>query len=90
MTARWHLLIKGRVQGVGFRWFARETAERLRLSGWVRNLMSGEVEAEVEGPSETLKRFVAELAIGLSYARVSDIQKNEIPVTKDKSAFGIR
>lgn len=90
MTARWHLLIKGRVQGVGFRWFARETAERFRLSGWVRNLPSGEVEAEAEGPRETLKSFVAELATGLPYACVSDIQKVEIPVTEDKSAFGIR
>ena len=90
MTVRWHLLIKGRVQGVGFRWFTRDTAERFRLSGWVRNLMSGEVEAEVEGSPETLKQFVAELATGLPYARVSDIRKVEIPVKKDKSAFGIR
>ena len=89
MTARWHLLIKGRVQGVGFRWFARETAERLRLAGWIRNLATGQVEAEIEGPEDDLEHFFTEIATGLPYARVEDIEKKKVPVLKE-TVFTIR
>ena len=89
MTVRWHLLFKGRVQGVGFRWFTRETAERLRLTGWVRNLNSGEVEAEVEGPEEVLDQFFLEITTGLPHARIQDIEKKKVPAQKE-SVFTIR
>jgi acylphosphatase len=49
-AARAHVRVSGRVQGVGFRYMAADEARRRRLSGWVRNLDSGGVEAVFEGP----------------------------------------
>ena len=59
-----HLVITGRVQGVGFRWFIQRAAERLALAGWVRNLADGRVELEAQGEKARLDDllFVAELA----------------------------
>ena len=57
-------LISGRVQGVGFRYFVRRAAGRLGVTGWVRNLASGEVEAEGQGAEEVLEMFEVELRRG--------------------------
>ena len=51
---RRHLTVRGRVQGVGFRCFAQETAESLGLTGWVRNREDGAVEAEAQGTVEVI------------------------------------
>ncbi len=58
---RWHLLFEGDVQFVGFRYTARLLARKLNLSGWVRNLSDGRVEAEVQGSVSDLRRFVLQL-----------------------------
>lgn len=89
MTARWHLLIRGRVQGVGFRWHARETAQRLGVKGWVRNLPDGSVEAEAEADRATLERYVVELKTGLPFARVTDVKRADVPATGKPDPFDI-
>ena len=56
-----HIVIHGRVQGVGFRWFVREAARRLDLAGWVRNRPEGSVEVAAEGDDtavESLRRAI--------------------------------
>ncbi len=58
---RWHILFEGDVQFVGFRYTARLIARKLGLSGWVRNLPDGRVEAEVQGGVTDLRRFVLQL-----------------------------
>lgn len=89
LTARVRLLVRGRVQGVGFRWFARDAAQELGLAGWVRNLPDGGVEAEAEGPREALARFSAELKRGPSYARVDSVEEAEVSPRGERS-FEIR
>lgn len=89
LTTRLRLKVRGRVQGVGFRWFAREAAERLGLSGWVKNLPDGDVETEAEGPPEALARFTAELKSGPPYARVDGVEEVEVPPEGGRS-FEIR
>ena len=64
-------VISGRVQGVGFRWFTQETASREGLTGWVRNLPDGRVEAIVEGDSESVTRVERALRTGPRGARVA-------------------
>lgn len=87
---RLRLLIRGRVQGVGFRWFAREAAERLGVEGWVRNLADGRVEAEAQGTTEQLTSFVRELKEGHPYAQVEGIESRDVPIEPAAGAFAIR
>jgi len=82
------LVVRGRVQGVGFRWFTLETAESLRLTGWVKNLKDGSVEAEAQGTDEALKEFVERLKTGNLAANVDSIETKPAAV-KDDKAFRI-
>ena len=75
MNAR-HLLIEGRVQGVGYRaWMVRE-ARSLGLSGWVRNRVDGSVEAVVAGPEPAVQALLTACRRGPMLARVDRIQEN--------------
>ena len=67
------LEIRGRVQGVGYRWSMVEEARRLGLRGWVRNRRDGTVEAMVIGPPETLDRIVAWARRGPRSSRVEAV-----------------
>ncbi|MEO7359779.1 MAG: acylphosphatase [Gemmatimonadaceae bacterium] len=69
-----HLLVEGRVQGVGFRWFTRERARRRGLRGWVQNRPDGSVEVQVSGHAEVLAGFVAELSQGPNGAHVTAVR----------------
>ena len=69
--------ITGRVQGVGFRWWTRRTAETLRLSGTVRNAADGSVEILVSGNPVDLDRFERRLREGPRGARVDEIRRRE-------------
>ena len=69
-----HVLVSGRVQGVGFRWYAREKGEELGLGGWVRNLPDGRVEAWLEGEEGAVHAMLAWLAKGPPAARVTHVE----------------
>jgi len=66
--------VEGRVQGVCFRHYTQQTANRLGINGWVRNCSDGAVEALIHGPDEAVKQMVAWLRHGPSSAVVSRIQ----------------
>ncbi len=72
-----HAVVKGEVQGVGFRVSAVLRAERLGLTGWVRNTDEGDVEVWAEGKSEELESFYSWLQIGPSAARVDKVLKTD-------------
>jgi acylphosphatase len=67
-------LVSGRVQGVGFRYFTQDIANREGLSGEVRNLPDGRVEVVAEGDEESLTRLEAALWRGPSHARVKNVE----------------
>jgi len=67
------IIVRGQVQGVGYRWFARETAGTLGVAGWARNMPDGSVLLEVAASASTLDRFEAELRVGRRSARVTEV-----------------
>lgn len=73
-----HILAKGRVQGVCYRAFTETEANKLGLSGWVKNLSNGNVELEVTGDSKHLDEFVKKLSKGPTMARVDELEIDEI------------
>ncbi len=75
------LLVRGRVQGVGFRWFAREQARRCDLAGWVRNAPDGTVEIVAAGDPAYIDRFVDAVRRGPPGARVDAVEC--VPVGAD-------
>lgn len=74
---RVHAFIEGRVQGVFYRAFARDSARALGLSGWVRNLADGRVEAVFEGEEEKIEKMLAFLKKGPPYAVVKNLEVEE-------------
>ena len=86
---RW--VVSGRVQGVGFRWFALQQAEQLGLRGWVSNLPDGRVEVVASGDSEALQQLEAALHNGPISGRVDRVDRADYPheVRNDKP-FSIR
>jgi len=89
MVKRLHLLIRGRVQGVCFRMYAREEATALGLTGWVRNLRTGDVEVVAEGPEEGLEKLAAWCRRGPDDALVTDVQEAFAEPTGEFDAFRI-
>ncbi|KJS11232.1 MAG: acylphosphatase [Peptococcaceae bacterium BRH_c8a] len=72
--ARVHVFISGRVQGVYFRDFTRQEAEKLNIKGWVRNLNDGRVEAVFEGPQENLSTMLDWCHKGSPSSRVDNVE----------------
>jgi acylphosphatase len=70
-----HYIIKGRVQGVGFRWFVHREAGARGLKGWVRNMDTGEVEVMVAGSAEKLDELRGQLERGSRGSRVDSVHE---------------
>lgn len=66
--------VRGRVQGVGFRYFARRHAEALGVNGWIRNCFDGTVEGVVEGYRDKVEDFLALCRRGPSSAHVEEVE----------------
>jgi len=85
-----HLVVAGRVQGVGFRWFTRSAAEALALSGWVRNRRDGTVEAEVVGEPAAVQACIERLRRGPPGADVSRLDVEWLEAPGLRPAPGLR
>jgi acylphosphatase len=72
-----HVIVRGRVQGVGFRAFVEDEAAQRRLAGWVRNRRDGSVEAVLSGPVAQVDSMLAALRQGPPAARVDAVQVSE-------------
>lgn len=84
------VVLRGRVQGVGFRWFTRAAADAAGVQGWVRNRRAGAVEAELHGPDDAIERMLTTLADGPAGARVDDATVTEAASDAAHVGFEIR
>lgn len=81
------LFISGRVQGVGFRWFAKRVGDRLGLQGYVRNLYDGRVETWVQGNPAAVDSFSREMAKGPGYSKVTGVEHVDVDPRSDFDGF---
>ncbi|MFY4776402.1 acylphosphatase [Metabacillus sp. RGM 3146] len=84
-----HMLVKGQVQGVGFRYYVQMKAMQGNIRGWVKNLPDSSVEIAAEGSSEALQSFVREVKKGSPLSIVEDVVIDEKEETEGYSSFDI-
>ena len=82
-------VVRGRVQGVGFRWFVEREAHVLGVSGWVRNNADGSVEVLAQGTRDQLLGLRSRLRQGPRAARVDDIEESEVGPVAGLGSFRI-
>lgn len=82
-------VVRGRVQGVGFRWSALRAARELGVTGWVRNRPDGAVEALLEGPASAVEQMTGWLQVGPPGARVAGVTVTEEPYRGECARFTI-
>lgn len=86
-----HVLVTGRVQGVGFRWACQEEAQRLGVVGQVRNLADGDVEVMAQGPESVVGAFIGWLRKGPRWASVSGLRVTDLaPGSLADGEFSVR
>ena len=86
---RAHLFIKGKVQGVFYRFWTKNEAQKLGLAGWVRNLADGRVEAVFEGPKRKIEEMVAKCRQGPRLAKVEHLDISWEEATGEFDGFSI-
>jgi acylphosphatase len=84
------LLVSGRVQGVGFRWFTEREALRRGVTGYVRNLPDGRVEVRAQADAAVLTALLARLRVGPRGAQVDDVEMRPTPVDANLTGFEVR
>ena len=77
-----HFQVRGRVQGVGFRWFVQREAAGLGLHGWVRNTEDGDVDVVASGTADELERLRTSLRRGPRGSRVDNLLEKHLPETE--------
>lgn len=82
-------IVRGRVQGVGFRWFVEREAHMLRIAGWVRNNFDGSVEVLAMGSRDQLLSLRSRLQQGPRAARVDDVEESEAKPVPGLNSFRI-
>lgn len=86
---RLHALVRGFVQGVGFRWFVIKRARAAGLAGWVRNRPDGSLECLAEGPRPALERLLADLREGPPGASVTGVEAEWQPPAGGLEPFDV-
>ncbi|SEN45217.1 acylphosphatase [Amphibacillus marinus] len=82
---RAHLVVTGRVQGVGFRYTTQDTANRLGIKGWVKNLANGDVQIEAEGEVKMVYQFIDLIKAGPS--RPANVEHVDLSITEELSHY---
>ena len=89
MIIKKHLIISGKVQGVGFRYWMQNLAINNNISGWVKNRSLGDVEALIIGQEKEVQKLIKQCKIGPSSATIQKIQINDYNQNYSEKGFNI-
>lgn len=89
MVSRYSIIARGRVQGVGFRFFVNSQAISYGLTGWVKNLYDGSVQMEVQGPETKITAFLDSIREGNRFISVHKLERQPIPAITGEHTFRI-
>ena len=84
------IVVSGKVQGVGYRYFAQMKAVQFGITGWVKNRSDGAVEMVTTGTKENLDLFIEEISRGNPFSTVDQIEINEISIAEKYQSFTIK
>ena len=90
MRSKIHVVVSGRVQGVFFRYFTKENAQKLGLFGWVKNTGDGNVELVAEGEKGDLEKLIGKLRKGPPLATVRDLKVEWDDNSEEFTGFSVR
>lgn len=85
-----HIIVSGKVQGVGFRYFSQMKAVQYGITGWAKNLADGSVEIVASGSKDQLDPFIEDLRVGNPFSKINNIEITESGVTEDYHSFTIK
>jgi len=86
---RYHIIIHGDVQGVGFRYFTQKNASLYGINGWVRNKIDGTVEIDAEGSETNMTEFIKAVERGNRYSLVESANTEKLSDMKNYKSFNI-
>lgn len=86
---RYSIIVDGRVQGVGFRYFTQMEAFKLELTGWVKNLIDDKVKLEVQGSETKVLKFISSIKRGNGFSRIDNIELNKIDIVPNEDKYKI-
>lgn len=89
MKKAYKYIVKGMVQGVGFRYFTNNSARRIGIYGYVKNLFDGSVEVYAIGTDDQLKNLKKAISAGPSFSRVDEVIEMEMPVENRYRSFEV-
>lgn len=81
------MIVSGRVQGVGFRYFVKSRAVELGIIGFVRNLSDGRVEIEANADAQNIDQFITDIRTGTAFSQVFDIDITDRLVSEERNNF---
>ena len=87
---RKRVIVSGRVQGVGYRFFTCRLADNFRVTGYVRNLPNGDVEIVAEGEKQEVEAFLSQAARGPSFARIINVRAFVEKPQGNFTSFGVK
>lgn len=84
---RKHIIFYGSVQGVGFRWRAKNAAEHYSCTGWARNEWDGSVSMEIQGTEDAIESVILAIEKG-TFVRIENMDMKNVPIVEDEYRFG--
>ncbi|MDK2917759.1 MAG: acylphosphatase [Candidatus Petromonas sp.] len=87
---RYHIIVHGHVQGVGFRYFTYQKAMENNIKGWVKNNLDGTVEIDAQGNKDDMEKFLTAVKKGSPFSKVRNVDVDEFQHLERYKSFDIR